>query len=110
MSGLPSFTYSSGISRIALSSPFSAWVFWNFPISTSFSLFMPEIFERIGVHLEVEGDDIRIDQKEIYEIENFIDGSTLTIADAPWPGLSPDLISIFLVVCTQAKGMSGNKR
>ncbi len=46
---------------------------------------MPEIFERIGVHLEVEGDDIRIDQKEIYEIENFIDGSTLTIADAPWP-------------------------
>lgn len=65
---------------------------------------MPEIFERIGVHLEVEGDDIRIDQKEIYEIENFIDGSTLTIADAPWPGLSPDLISIFLVVCTQAKG------
>lgn len=65
---------------------------------------MPEIFERIGIHLQIEGDDIRIDQKEIYEIENFIDGSTLTIADAPWPGLSPDLISIFLVICTQARG------
>lgn len=65
---------------------------------------MPEAFERIGIHLQIEGDDIRIDQKEIYEIENFIDGSTLTVADAPWPGLSPDLISIFLVVCTQAKG------
>ncbi len=65
---------------------------------------MPDAFERIGVHLQIEGDDIRIDQKEIYEIENFIDGSTLTIADAPWPGLSPDLISIFLVVCSQAKG------
>lgn len=65
---------------------------------------MPEIFERIGIHLEIEGDDIRINQEEIYEIENFIDGSTLTIADAPWPGFSPDLISIFLVVCTQARG------
>lgn len=65
---------------------------------------MPEAFERIGVHLQIEGDDVRIDQKEIYEIENFIDGSTLTIADAPWPGLSPDLISIFLVVCSQARG------
>lgn len=65
---------------------------------------MPEIFQRIGVNLTVEGDDIRIDQKEIYEIDSFIDGSTMTIADAPWPGLSPDLISIFLVVCTQARG------
>ncbi|MDE6338283.1 MAG: UDP-N-acetylglucosamine 1-carboxyvinyltransferase [Muribaculaceae bacterium] len=65
---------------------------------------MPEMFERIGIHLEIEGDDIRINQEEIYEIENFIDGSTLTIADAPWPGLSPDLISIFLVVCSQARG------
>lgn len=65
---------------------------------------MPEMFERIGIHLQIEGDDIRINQEEIYEIENFIDGSTLTIADAPWPGLSPDLISIFLVVCSQAKG------
>ena len=65
---------------------------------------MPEMFERIGVNLQIEGDDIRINQEEIYEIENFIDGSTLTIADATWPGLSPDLISIFLVVCTQARG------
>jgi len=65
---------------------------------------MPEAFGRIGIHLQMEGDDIRIDQRDIYEIENFIDGSTLTVADAPWPGLSPDLISIFLVVCTQARG------
>ena len=65
---------------------------------------MCDMFDRIGVRLQIEGDDIRINQQEIYEIENFIDGSTLTIADAPWPGLSPDLISIFLVVCTQAKG------
>ena len=61
-------------------------------------------FERIGVNMLVEGNDIRIDQKEIYQIDNFIDGSILTIADAPWPGLSPDLLSIFLVVATQAVG------
>ncbi|MDE6296939.1 MAG: UDP-N-acetylglucosamine 1-carboxyvinyltransferase, partial [Muribaculaceae bacterium] len=65
---------------------------------------MPDVFERIGVKLMIEGDDIRIDQKEIYEIETFIDGSIMTIADAPWPGLSPDLISILLVVATQARG------
>lgn len=65
---------------------------------------LPEAFARVGISLDIEGDDIRINQKEIYEIENFIDGSTMTIADAPWPGLSPDLISIFLVVCTQARG------
>ncbi len=65
---------------------------------------MPDVFERIGVNLQIEGDDIRIDQKEIYEIETFIDGSIMTIADAPWPGLSPDLISILLVVATQARG------
>lgn len=65
---------------------------------------MPDIFERIGVNLEINGDDIRINQKEIYEIETFIDGSIMTIADAPWPGLSPDLISILLVVATQARG------
>ncbi|MDE6718081.1 MAG: UDP-N-acetylglucosamine 1-carboxyvinyltransferase, partial [Muribaculaceae bacterium] len=63
-----------------------------------------DVFERIGVNLQIEGDDIRIDQKEIYEIETFIDGSIMTIADAPWPGLSPDLISILLVVATQARG------
>lgn len=65
---------------------------------------LPEAFARVGISLDIEGDDIRINQKEIHEIENFIDGSTMTIADAPWPGLSPDLISIFLVVCTQARG------
>ncbi len=65
---------------------------------------MPEAFERMGVNLMVENDDIVIDQQEIYTIDNFIDGSTMTFADAPWPGLSPDLLSIFLVVATQAKG------
>ncbi len=65
---------------------------------------LPSAFGRIGVNLQIEGNDIRIDQKEIYEIDPFIDGSILTISDAPWPGLSPDLLSIFLVVCTQAKG------
>ncbi len=65
---------------------------------------MPEIFRRMGVNLQVKGDDILIEQKDIYEIETFIDGSIMTIADAPWPGLSPDLISIFLVLSTQAKG------
>ena len=65
---------------------------------------MPDAFRRLGVSMEVNGDDIRINQKEIYEIETFIDGSIMTFADAPWPGLSPDLLSIFLVVATQAKG------
>lgn len=65
---------------------------------------MPSAFERIGVNLQIEGNDIRIEQKEIYCIDEFIDGSIMTIADAPWPGLSPDLLSIFLVVATQAKG------
>lgn len=65
---------------------------------------MPDAFRRIGVNLMIEGDNIRVNQQEIYEIEQFIDGSIMTIADAPWPGLSPDLISIFLVVSTQAKG------
>jgi len=65
---------------------------------------MPDVFERIGVKLQIEGDDIRINQEEIYEIDTFIDGSIMTIADAPWPGLSPDLISILLVVATQARG------
>lgn len=65
---------------------------------------MPEIFTRIGVNLQIEGDDIRVNQEDIYEIETFIDGSIMTISDAPWPGLSPDLISILLVVATQARG------
>lgn len=65
---------------------------------------MPMAFGRLGVNLQIEGDDIIVDQKEIYEVENFIDGGTMTFADAPWPGLSPDLLSIFLVVATQASG------
>ena len=65
---------------------------------------LPQAFERMGVNLRVEGDDIRVCQKDIYEIDKFIDGSVMTIADAPWPGISPDLISILLVVATQAKG------
>lgn len=65
---------------------------------------MPEAFRRLGVSMEVEGDDILINQKEIYEIDTFIDGSIMTFSDAPWPGLSPDLLSIFLVVATQARG------
>lgn len=65
---------------------------------------MPEAFRRLGVNFTIEGDDIMISQREIYEVESFIDGSTMTFADAPWPGLSPDLLSIFLVVATQARG------
>ncbi|MDE7402608.1 MAG: UDP-N-acetylglucosamine 1-carboxyvinyltransferase [Muribaculaceae bacterium] len=65
---------------------------------------LPQAFERIGVNLKIEGNDIRVDQREIYRIEEFIDGSIMTISDAPWPGLSPDLLSIFLVVATQASG------
>lgn len=65
---------------------------------------MPAAFERLGICLEIQSDDIRVNQKEIYEIDPFIDGSIMTFADAPWPGLSPDLLSIFLVVATQARG------
>lgn len=65
---------------------------------------IPDAFARLGINLDVKGDDIVINQKDIYEIETFIDGSIMTISDAPWPGLSPDLLSIFLVAATQAKG------
>lgn len=65
---------------------------------------MPEAFRRLGVHMICDGDNIQVNQSEIYEIESFMDGSIMTFADAPWPGLSPDLLSIFLVVATQAKG------
>ena len=65
---------------------------------------IPEIFKRLGIKLEFRGDDIFIPQQDHYEIESFIDGSIMTIADAPWPGFTPDLISIVLVVATQAKG------
>ena len=65
---------------------------------------IPTIFRRLGIKLERRGDDIYIPAQEHYEIDTFIDGSILTIADAPWPGFTPDLLSIILVVATQAKG------
>ncbi len=65
---------------------------------------MPEAFRRLGINLIVDGDDIIVTEKDGYEVEQFIDGSIMTFADAPWPGLSPDLLSIFLVVATQARG------
>ena len=65
---------------------------------------IPNTFRRLGIKMEFIGDDIYIPQQDYYEVENFMDGSILTIADAPWPGFTPDLISIVLVVATQAKG------
>ena len=66
---------------------------------------IPTTFQKLGIQLERKGDDIFIPKhKDGYEIQNFIDGSILTIADAPWPGLTPDLLSIILVMSTQAKG------
>ena len=65
---------------------------------------IPETFRRLGIQLERSGDDIHIPAQQEYTIDTFIDGSILTIADAPWPGLTPDLISVLLVVATQAKG------
>ncbi|WP_439181780.1 UDP-N-acetylglucosamine 1-carboxyvinyltransferase [Carboxylicivirga taeanensis] len=65
---------------------------------------IPMMFKRMGINLQVVGDDIYIPTQEHYEIDTFIDGSIMTIADAPWPGLTPDLLSVFLVVATQARG------
>ena len=65
---------------------------------------IPAQFARMGIHFEQRGDDIYIPSQEHYEIDTFLDGSIMTIADAPWPGLTPDLLSVFLVVATQAKG------
>ena len=65
---------------------------------------IPQQFARMGIRFEQRGDDIYIPAQDTYSIESFIDGSIMTIADAPWPGLTPDLLSIFLVVATQAKG------
>ena len=65
---------------------------------------IPAQFARMGIRFEQQGDDIYIPQQDHYGIESSIDGSIMTIADAPWPGLTPDLLSIFLVVATQAKG------
>ncbi len=65
---------------------------------------IPEQFKRLGIRMEEKNDDLFIPAHDHYEIETFIDGSIMTIADAPWPGLTPDLLSIFLVVATQANG------
>lgn len=65
---------------------------------------IPGVFRKLGIQLERRGDDIFIPSQEIYEVETFIDGSILSISDAPWPGFTPDLLSIVLVVATQAKG------
>ncbi len=65
---------------------------------------IPDTFRKLGIQLELRGDDIYIPSQEHYEIDTFIDGSILTIADAIWPGLTPDLLSIVLVVATQARG------
>ena len=65
---------------------------------------IPDVFKRLGINMERNGDNLHIPAQDHYEIETFIDGSILTIADAPWPGFTPDLLSIVLVVATQAKG------
>jgi UDP-N-acetylglucosamine 1-carboxyvinyltransferase len=65
---------------------------------------IPTTFGRMGIKLDFEGDNIRIPQQDTYEIQTFIDGSIMTIYDAPWPGFTPDLMSIMLVIATQAKG------
>lgn len=65
---------------------------------------IPDSFRRLGIKLERHGDDIYVPEQEIYEIDSYLDGSILTIADAPWPGLTPDLLSVMLVVATQCRG------
>ncbi len=65
---------------------------------------IPTAFRRFGIRMEIIGDDLYIPRQEHYMIESFLDGSILTVADAPWPGLTPDLLSVFLVLATQAKG------
>ncbi|MEO5999707.1 MAG: UDP-N-acetylglucosamine 1-carboxyvinyltransferase [Chitinophagaceae bacterium] len=65
---------------------------------------IPDKFKQLGIQMEFSGDDIRIPEQDIYEIQTYMDGSVLTIYDHPWPGLTPDLLSIILVVATQARG------
>ncbi|MBU1368695.1 MAG: UDP-N-acetylglucosamine 1-carboxyvinyltransferase [Bacteroidetes bacterium] len=65
---------------------------------------IPTVFRRLGIKLEFEGDDILVPAQESYEVESYMDGGIMSIADAPWPGFTPDLISIVLVVATQARG------
>lgn len=65
---------------------------------------IPDAFRRLGIQIEEEGDDLFIPRQEHYEVQSFIDGTIMTLADAPWPGLTPDLISVLLVVASQARG------
>lgn len=65
---------------------------------------IPDAFRRLGVKIQVEDDDLVIPQQKHYQIDSFIDGTIMTLADAPWPGLTPDLISVLIVVATQARG------
>ena len=65
---------------------------------------IPKAFRRLGITIEVEGDDLVVPRHDHYEIETFMDGTIMTLADAPWPGLTPDLLSVLIVVATQAKG------
>ena len=65
---------------------------------------IPDKFRQLGIHLEIKGDDIFVPQQDLYEIQTYLDGSVLTLYDHPWPGLTPDLLSVMLVVATQAKG------
>ena len=65
---------------------------------------IPDAFRRLGVKIKVEGDDLIIPRQRHYEIQSFIDGTIMTLADAPWPGLTPDLLSVLIVVATQARG------
>jgi UDP-N-acetylglucosamine 1-carboxyvinyltransferase len=65
---------------------------------------IPQKFQQLGIQMEFRGDDIIIPEQDVYQIQDFIDGSVLTIYDHPWPGLTPDLLSIMLVVATQARG------
>lgn len=65
---------------------------------------IPDAFRRLGVRIDVEGDDLVIPRQDHYQIDSFIDGTIMTLADAPWPGLTPDLLSVLIVVATQARG------
>ncbi len=65
---------------------------------------IPEKFQQLGIKMNFNGDDIHIPEQEIYEIKTFLDGSVLSISDHPWPGFTPDLLSVVLVVATQARG------
>jgi UDP-N-acetylglucosamine 1-carboxyvinyltransferase len=65
---------------------------------------IPDVFRRMGIKVKEEGDDLFVPQMRHYEIQSFIDGTVMTLADAPWPGLTPDLLSVLITVATQARG------